>query len=105
MTSCTYIAERGQALMTTTLMLRRSPEVQDPAAGLSGYVEGVRRELGEYSLEPVSDLGPGAGWHAETTTLWIFRPGWMVSVAVDRAAPAPLEAAKQLTNQALERLP
>ena len=104
LTACTYIAERGQGLMTTTLLLRRSPEVQDPATGLNQYVEGVKRELGDYSLEPVAELGPGAGWHAETTTLWLFRPGWMVSMAMDRNAPAPLEGAKQLTGKALERL-
>ena len=105
MTACTYIAERGQALMTTTLMLRRSPEVRDPAAAFNDYVEGVRRETATYSLEPVAEVGPGAGWHAETTTLWVFRPGWMVSLAIDKAAPAPLEGAKQLTSKALERLP
>ena len=105
MTSCTYIAERGQGLMTTSLILRRSPEVGDAAAGLNNYVEGVRREAGEYSLEPVAELGPGAGWHTETTTLYVFRPGWMVSLAMDRNAPSPLDGAKQLTSKALERLP
>ena len=104
LSACTYIAERGQALMTTTLLLRRSPEVRDPAAGLNQYVEGMKRDVGDYSLEPVAELGPGAGWHAETTTLWVFRPGWMVSVAMDRNAPTPLEGAKQLANKALERL-
>ena len=104
LSACTYIAERGQGLMTTTLLLRRSPEVQDPATALNQYVEGVKRDLGDYSLEPVAELGPGAGWHAETTTLWVFRPGWMVSMAVDRNAPTPLQGAKQLMGKALERL-
>jgi hypothetical protein len=107
MTACTYVAERGQAVMTTTLMLQRSPDVRDPAAALNAYVAGVRRETpGGYTLEPVADLGPGAGWHAETTTLWVFRPGWMVSLAMDRhAAVPPLEGATTLTTKALERLP
>jgi hypothetical protein len=105
MTSCTYISERGQGLMTNTLMLRRAPETSDPATALNEYVEGVRREVGEYSLEPVAELSPGAGWHAETTTLYVYRPGWMISMAMDRNAPSPLDGAKQLTAKALEKLP
>lgn len=105
MTACTYISERGQGLMTNTLMLRRSPETRDPATALNEYVESVRRELGEYSLEPVAELSPGAGWHAETTTLYVYRPGWMISMTMDRNAPSPLDGAKQLTAKALEKLP
>lgn len=103
---CTYIAERGQALMTTTLTVRRSPHVRDPAAGLQGYLEGVKSEMPGYTLEPVAEHGPGAGWHAETTTLWVFRPGWMVSLAMDRASTTPpLDGAKALMAKVLERLP
>lgn len=107
MTACTYVAERGQGVMTTTLMLQRSPEVRDPATALNDYVAGVQRgTTGSYILEPVADLGPGAGWHAETTTLWVFRPGWMVSLAMDRnAATPPLAGATALTTKALGRLP
>ena len=88
-------------------MITAARPSRDPAAALDDYIAGVQRETsGGYALEPVADLGPGAGWHAETTTLWVFRPGWMVSLAMDRnAAVPPREGAAALTVKALGRLP
>lgn len=106
MTSCTYIAEVQPALRTATLQIARAPEVTDPAAALQDYVEGLRQVSSDTDVTPVSDLGPGAGWHAEVEQLIVFRPGWRIMVTVDRLGAIPgLDGAKLLASRALERLP
>jgi hypothetical protein len=104
---CTYIAERGAALLTTTLSVRRSPEVRDPASALNDYVESVRSGLSpDFKLEPVTEYGPGAGWDPKLAMLSVFRPNWMLSVTMDSNAGATaLEGAKALMAKVLERLP
>jgi hypothetical protein len=106
LTGCTYIAEDGDALRTASILLTRGPEITDPAAALQRFVEGMQADMPGYQLEPVPELGPGAGWHQETEQLMAYRPGWQLVVGVDRRGAMPgLEGSRTLASRVLERLP
>jgi hypothetical protein len=106
LTGCTYIAEDGVALRTATVLLTRAPEITDPAAALQRFLDGMHEEYGPYEVEPVPELGKGAGWNAESEQLIAFLPGWQLSTAVDRHGAMPgLEGARTLASRVLERLP
>ena len=105
MSSCTYIAEAGQAVRTATIQVARAPEVTDPGAELQRYEDGLQ-EFGDVDIAPVPDLGPGAGWHAAVEQLSVYRPGWRIMASVDQRGAIPgLEGAKLLASRMLERLP
>lgn len=106
LTGCTYIAEDGVALRTATILLTRAPEITDPETALQHFLDGMHEEYGPYELEPVPELGTGAGWHAESQQLIAFLPGWELATAVDRRGAMPgLEGARTLASRVVERLP
>lgn len=106
MTTCTYIAEAGQALRTASILVARAPEVSDPAAALETYAQGLREVSQDVRLTPVPELGLGAGWHAELEQLIVYRPGWRVMAGVDRQGAIPgLDGAKLLASRMIDRMP
>lgn len=106
LTGCTYIAEDGIAVRTATILITRAPEITDPEAALQRFLDDMHEEYGPYELEPVPELGAGAGWNAESEQLIAFLPGWQLATAVDRHGAMPgLEGARTLASRALDRLP
>lgn len=106
LTGCTYVAQDGIAVRTATILLTRAPDITDPEAALQRFLDGMHEEYGPYELEPVPELGKGAGWNAESEQLIAFLPGWQLATAVDRHGATPgLAGARTLAIRVLERLP
>jgi hypothetical protein len=79
--TCIFSAANERANPTVSLMVRSSDEVVDPAAGLQAGVEDMRANVNpDYEMEPVPDLGEGAGWDPAMAQLTVFRPGLMMVV-------------------------
>lgn len=99
---CTFDPVNEESTGSVSISYRPSPEITDPADALERQIQDVRENvMPEYTLEPVDELGPGAGWDPDMSQLTVMRPGAMLLID----APGDREAAVELARRALERIP
>lgn len=101
---CVFSAANDLARPTFSITARRAPSITDPAASLQEHIEDIRNNaMPDFEMDPVPELGEGAGWSPIMGQLTVLRPGLMITagaVANDQAL-APILA---LTKIALDRL-
>jgi hypothetical protein len=98
---CTFDPVDEVSLRGIAVSYRTAPEIKDPAAALESHVRDMRESaVPEYELQPVAELGEGAGWDPEMRQVTVMRPGGILTVdGVDR------DTAVRLTRAALARVP
>lgn len=101
---CTFAPASETSTTAVTLTVRPSPEITDPAAALEAQVADMRQSaIPDYELEPVEELGPGAGWDPGMHQVTVFRPGLVIIVGVSGPVADPRRAAVDLAAVALDR--
>jgi hypothetical protein len=101
--TCIFTAANETAVPTVSLTVRPSDEVVDPAAALQAGIEDMRANVNpDYDMEPVPDLGEGAGWDPALAELTVFRPGLMMMVGAHGGSDVR-DRLVQLARIALER--
>ena len=101
---CTFTPVSDTSTTAVTLTVRPSPGVTDPAAALEAQVADMRENaIPDYQLEPIEELGSGAGWDAGMHQVTVFRPGLMLIVSVNGRLEEARQAAVDLAKMALDR--
>ncbi|HUE76906.1 MAG TPA: hypothetical protein VMM83_03115 [Longimicrobiales bacterium] len=101
--TCVFSAANERADPTVSLMVRPSDEVVDPAVALEAGVEDMRANVSpDYEMEPVPELGEGAGWDPAMAELTVFRPGLMMMLGAHGGSEVR-DRLVQLARTALER--
>lgn len=102
---CVFDAANEAARPSMSLSVRPDPGIVDVAAALRASVEDMRQNaMPDFELEPVPELGPGAGWSPALGQLHVFRPGFMITLGA-MGAPSPRDRLLALARTALDRLP
>lgn len=101
---CTFAPASGTSTTAVTLTVRPSPEITDPEAALEAHVTDMRENaIPDYELEPIEELGPGAGWDPGMRQVTVFRLGLAIIVGVSGQLDDPRSAAVDLAAAALDR--
>jgi hypothetical protein len=104
---CNYDNTQTDAPVLSVGLLIRVHGAEDPAQGYSGYVQELRKALGEAAVPvPVEGLAGPAGWDGETNQLTVFvGPYQMILTTGGRFGGDRLSAAQQLAERVSGRLP
>ncbi|MGD8320870.1 MAG: hypothetical protein PVJ02_10455 [Gemmatimonadota bacterium] len=76
---CVFNGADPTSMVSASVSVRPTPDITDPAAALEAQVADVRKNASpDYALDPVPELGPGAGWDGTSHQLTVFEPGLML---------------------------
>ena len=104
---CNYDNAQTDAPMLSVGLLIKAHGAADPPQAYAGYVDELRRELGDVAVPvPVEGLAGPAGWDGETGQLTLFvGPYQIILTASGRFAGDRLSFGKQIAERVSARLP
>lgn len=102
---CVFDGANETALPSVSVSVRPDPAIVDVEAALQLAVEDMRENaMPDFHLEPVPELGPGAGWSPDLVQIQVFRPGFMLTFGA-MGTDSPRDRLVVLARAALDRLP